>query len=74
MDEFMKTPQIRGKILIHCNIFTFPMDDAITFSFSFLKHRHLATFPSSREMISWPGIEPLITPFGLGASPLYLIV
>ena len=31
---------------------------------------HLATFPSSREMISQLGIEPPATPFGLRTSPL----
>ena len=31
---------------------------------------HMANILSSRETISQPGIEPPITPFGLGTPPL----
>jgi hypothetical protein len=31
---------------------------------------HLASFPSSREMISQPGIGPPTTPFSFGTFPL----
>lgn len=31
---------------------------------------HLASSPSSKETISWPGIELPITKFGLGTSSL----
>ncbi len=57
--------------LFECNISTLAF---LFFSFLFFGTQealdHLASFPSSRETVSQPWIEPQATPFSLGTIPL----